>query len=186
MPVVHEVLVIDAALDFVRPDLAAELLKLVVDGEDVHADFVEVAHLEVLLDQHVAEFCALHVEEQRQAAFLVGQQGLIQHDTLELVVEGSALGVLIRKAELLEHSRLLPHMIPVLGQNLLANIEILPPLLNDSVQLLHPGIDLPPIVLKDIHLLTVGQLVVLFVLEVFIQYVQFLVAGPEVLKLVVV
>lgn len=60
-------------------------------------------------------------------------------------------------------------MIPILRQYLLTNIEILPPLLDQRIQLLHPRVDLPPIMLEDIHLLTIGQLVVLFVLDVFIQ-----------------
>ena len=53
-----------------HPVLVAELLEIVVDGEDVHADLVQVAHLEVLLDQHVAQLGALHVQEERQAAVL--------------------------------------------------------------------------------------------------------------------
>ena len=77
-------------------------------------------------------------------------------------------------------------MVVVLGKDLLADGEVLPSLLYQRVQLLHSRVDLPPVVLKDVHLLTVGQLAVLLVLDVFIQQVEFFVAGAEVLQLVVV
>lgn len=61
VPVIHKVLVIDSALDIVHSNLVSEFLELVVDGEDIHAYFVQVADFEVLFDQHVAELRAFHV-----------------------------------------------------------------------------------------------------------------------------
>ena len=76
--------------------------------------------------------------------------------------------MLIRQAELLEANWLLLDCVVVLLKDLFRNLEELSSFLDEGVDLLAAGVELPPVVLEDVLLFVVVQPVGHFVLDVLI------------------
>lgn len=67
VPVIDEVLSIDAALEVILAidgeGSPAQSFELIVDGEDLHVELRQVVYLEVVLYDHVGQLGALHAQE---------------------------------------------------------------------------------------------------------------------------